>query len=152
MTKKSKQKLKYFENEKSFRGEINSIFISFRGLSVSKNCLRPKSAPLTLVNTDGGNERSQLQNSYWHTVYLYISLTICVKNIYFKNSLNMWVLSISRNSSFPLLLKLVRTEEFTLYSYLSHCSMFSLIYEDQGSEKYAIKCAVRVVSGIYVYS
>ena len=100
MTKKSRQKLKYFENEKSFRGEINSIFISFRGLSVSKNCLRPKSAPLTLVNTDGGNERSQLQNSYWHTVYLYISLTICVKNIYFKNSLNMWVLTFSQSQYF----------------------------------------------------
>ena len=46
MTKKSRQKSKYLENEKSFWGEIKSIFIIFKGLSVAKNCFRPKSAPL----------------------------------------------------------------------------------------------------------
>ena len=48
MTKKSRQKLKYLENEKSFRGEIKSIFHHFKSVSVAKNCLRPKSAPLTI--------------------------------------------------------------------------------------------------------
>ena len=46
MTKKSKQKFKYLENEKSFWGEIKNIFFVFKGISVVKNCLRPESAPL----------------------------------------------------------------------------------------------------------
>ena len=46
MTKKSRQKLKYLENGKSFQGEIKAFFIIFKGLSVAKNCLRPESAPL----------------------------------------------------------------------------------------------------------
>ena len=33
MTKKSRQKIKYLENEKSFQGEIKSIFIIFKMLS-----------------------------------------------------------------------------------------------------------------------
>ena len=40
MNKKSRQKLKYFENEKSFRGDIKSIFSSFLKGLVAKNCLR----------------------------------------------------------------------------------------------------------------
>ena len=41
MTRKSWQKLKYLENEKSFEGEITSIFLGFlKGhFSVAKNCL-----------------------------------------------------------------------------------------------------------------
>ena len=46
MTKKSRQKFKYLENGKSFRGEIKSTFHRFKGLWVPKNCLRPASAPL----------------------------------------------------------------------------------------------------------
>ena len=34
------QKLKYLENEKSFWGEIKSVFTIFKGLSVIKNCFR----------------------------------------------------------------------------------------------------------------
>ena len=45
MTKKSKQKLKYLQNENSLLGEIKSFFIIFKGLSVAKNRLRPASAP-----------------------------------------------------------------------------------------------------------
>ena len=41
MTKKSRQKFKYLETEKSFKGEIKSIFIFFEGLSGDKSCLRP---------------------------------------------------------------------------------------------------------------
>ena len=47
ITKKSIQKFKYLEKENSFLGEIKSIFVIFKGLLVAKNCLRPKSAPLT---------------------------------------------------------------------------------------------------------
>ena len=36
MTKMSRQKLNYLENEKSFWGEIKSIFIFLKGLSVQK--------------------------------------------------------------------------------------------------------------------
>ena len=46
MTKKSRQKLIYLENEKSFWVEIKSIFHHFKGLSISKSCLRHESAPL----------------------------------------------------------------------------------------------------------
>ena len=46
MTKNSGQKLKYLENEKSFQREIKSIFHHFKGLSVARNCLRPKIGPL----------------------------------------------------------------------------------------------------------
>ena len=49
MAKKSRQKSKYLENEKSFRLEIKSIFHHFKGLSVAKHCLRPESAPLMSV-------------------------------------------------------------------------------------------------------
>ena len=46
MTEMSTQKFKYLENEKSFRGEIKSIFIFFKGLPITKSCLRPESAPI----------------------------------------------------------------------------------------------------------
>ena len=45
-TKKSRQKLKYLENEKSFWRKKNAFFIVFTGLSVAKNCLRPESGLL----------------------------------------------------------------------------------------------------------
>ena len=48
MTKKSREKPKYLENGKSFWGKIKRIFPHFKGFSVAKNCLRPKSAPLSL--------------------------------------------------------------------------------------------------------
>ena len=41
MTKKSRQKLNYLENE--------GFFIIFKGFSTVKNCLRPESAPLDLI-------------------------------------------------------------------------------------------------------
>ena len=41
MTKKSRQKFKYFENEKSFWGEKKALVIFFKGLSDAKNYLRP---------------------------------------------------------------------------------------------------------------
>ena len=51
MTKKSRQKFKYFENEKSFQSEIKKHFSSFlKGLSVAKNCLRLESTPLMKAN------------------------------------------------------------------------------------------------------
>ena len=50
MTKKSIQNVKYLENEKSFQGEIKSIFhIIFKWLSFAKNCLRPESALLSYI-------------------------------------------------------------------------------------------------------
>ena len=47
MHKKSRQNLKYLENEKSLvKGEKKTFFIIFKGLSVVKNFSRPYSAPL----------------------------------------------------------------------------------------------------------
>ena len=40
MTEKSRQKLKYLENKKNFKGEIDNIFHHFKELPVSKNCFR----------------------------------------------------------------------------------------------------------------
>ena len=51
MIRKSRQKFKYLENEKSFWGEIKSLFIIFKGLSVSKYCLRLESAPSSSSNS-----------------------------------------------------------------------------------------------------
>ena len=46
MTKMSRQKFKYPQNEKRFQGEIKSIFHHFSRLSVAKNCLIPEGARL----------------------------------------------------------------------------------------------------------
>ena len=44
--KKSRQNLKYLEDEKSFADEIKSCFHHFKDLSVLKNCLRLEIAAL----------------------------------------------------------------------------------------------------------
>ena len=49
MTQKSRQKLKYLENEKSIQGEIQRFFMIFKGLSYAKNCLGPESVHLTTL-------------------------------------------------------------------------------------------------------
>ena len=49
MTKKSRQKFKYLENEKSFQDKVKSIFTTFQWHSVAKNCLRPETAHLTIL-------------------------------------------------------------------------------------------------------
>ena len=50
MSKKSIQRLKYLENEKSFWAEIKMIFfIIFKAFSVAKNCLRPESLSLRWI-------------------------------------------------------------------------------------------------------
>ena len=46
MNKKSKHKLKYLGNEKSFWNKIKSIFILSKGLLFSKSCFRSESVPL----------------------------------------------------------------------------------------------------------
>ena len=52
LIKKSRQKLKYLESEKSFKDEIKKVvFIILKGLSNAKNCLRPESAPLNFVSS-----------------------------------------------------------------------------------------------------
>ena len=49
MTKKSREKFNYLENEKSFQGEMKSIFPIFKGFSVAKNCLRPEIASVRIL-------------------------------------------------------------------------------------------------------
>ena len=49
MTKNSRQKLNYLENEKNFLPKIKSIFHHFyRGFSC-ENCLKPETAPLIMI-------------------------------------------------------------------------------------------------------
>ena len=49
MAKKSRQKLEYLRMKRAFELKQKAFFIIFKGLSVSKNCLRPESAPLSQV-------------------------------------------------------------------------------------------------------
>ena len=51
MTKTSRQKFKYLE-KRAFKLKQKAIFITFKELSVAKNCLRLESAPLTPLNID----------------------------------------------------------------------------------------------------
>ena len=51
MTKKSRQKFKYLGNKKSLYSETR-FFISFKGLSIANNCLRPYSAPLRISSVN----------------------------------------------------------------------------------------------------
>ena len=46
MTKNSRQKFKYLENERAFKVKQKAFSIIFKGLSVIKNCLRPESVSL----------------------------------------------------------------------------------------------------------
>ena len=56
MTKTSRQKLKYLENEKSFLPKIKSIFhLFYRGFSC-QNCLRPETAPLIMIRFSCNDE------------------------------------------------------------------------------------------------
>ena len=68
MTKKSRQKLKNLENEKSFWREINIIFHFLKGLSAAKNCLRPESAPLILAKKNK-NKLKPKTESLSHKLY-----------------------------------------------------------------------------------
>ena len=49
MTKNSRQKSKYFENQNKFQGQKRAFFIIFKGLSVAKNYLRPDKVPLKAI-------------------------------------------------------------------------------------------------------
>ena len=55
MTKKSRQKFKYLQNEQSFQGAqfLNKKYFSsvFKGFQLPKNCLKPETALLTLLAT-----------------------------------------------------------------------------------------------------
>ena len=46
---KSRQKVKYLENKKNFRGEIKAFYIIFKELSDVKNYLRTESEPLIIL-------------------------------------------------------------------------------------------------------
>ena len=48
LPKKSEQKFKSFNNEKSLQGEIKSIFQNFERVLVAKNCHRFESEPLNI--------------------------------------------------------------------------------------------------------
>ena len=51
MIKKSGQKFKHGKkNEKSFYYEIKALLIILKGISAARNCLKPKSGPLTSSN------------------------------------------------------------------------------------------------------
>ena len=60
MTKKSRQKLKYLENGKSFRVEIKM-------LSVAKNCLSHESAPLNTTKSAKGEIFMTKKKISWNT-------------------------------------------------------------------------------------
>ena len=49
MTKKSGQKFVILRIKRAFKVKLKAVFIILKGLSVAKNCLRPKSAALNLL-------------------------------------------------------------------------------------------------------
>ena len=63
--KKSKQKFKYRENEKSSSGKIKSIFHHFKVLSVDKNCL------ITFVNKFYRIRREDIEETLTFTNLLF---------------------------------------------------------------------------------
>ena len=72
-TKMSKQRFKYVENEKSFLGEIKIIF---KGLLVTKNYLRPDSAPVIIKGlTSFQNQTRQFKAN---TIYDVVNKNICL--------------------------------------------------------------------------
>ena len=79
MTKKSRQKIKYLENKKSFLGEKKAFFIIFKGLLVAKNCLRPEGAPLSHTSSKLHISQSHISlkttNCYLKSgnIYIYIA-------------------------------------------------------------------------------
>ena len=46
MTKKLRQKLNILKTKRAFEVKQKEFYITFKGLLVAKNCLRPESAPL----------------------------------------------------------------------------------------------------------
>ena len=49
MTKKSGQKLIILRTKRAFKVKYKAFFITFKGLSVAKNCFRPESAPVKIL-------------------------------------------------------------------------------------------------------
>ena len=72
MTKKSREKIEYLENEKSIWGEIilKTFFIIFKGLSIAKKCLRPERAPLTWFD-----KKVQIKNTKMETFSILVTNT-----------------------------------------------------------------------------
>ena len=89
MTIKSRQKIKYLENEKSFQGDTKSnFFIIFKGLLVVKNDLKPESVPWSnndyictpflISNTFRSNARLKLPKNYLFDLWFMIFLNFIV--------------------------------------------------------------------------
>ena len=72
MTKKSREKIEYLENEKSIWGGIilKTFFIIFKGLSIAKNCLRPERASLTWFD-----KKVQIKNTKMETFSILLTNT-----------------------------------------------------------------------------
>ena len=91
-TKKSLQKFKYLENEKSFKGDIKSIFHHFQ--RVFKNSLRPESAPLNLwcfkQAQTCSNSSSSMNGDFWY-VNLY-KLGVRKKLVFLKINVSIFSL------------------------------------------------------------
>ena len=65
VTKNSRQTFNYLQNEKTFKVKQKAFFIIFKGISLTKNCLWPESAPLK-YKLDPRFERLNLPFfSYW---------------------------------------------------------------------------------------
>ena len=87
VTKKSRQKFRYHENEKRFYGEIKAFFIVFKGLSVAKIYLRPVSAPLTLkqIFLESGNLLQKTELPFCSWKQLDWKLTISTPNCHIRS-------------------------------------------------------------------
>ena len=70
MTKKSGQKFIILRIKRAFKVKLKVFFIILKGLSVAKNCLRPKTAALNLLENVFFTKAADFSITFfWLTLY-----------------------------------------------------------------------------------
>ena len=75
MTKKSGQKYIILRIKRAFKVKLKAVFIILKGLSVAKNCLRPKSAALNLLENVFFTKAAAFAITFFFWLTLYSLLT-----------------------------------------------------------------------------
>ena len=138
--KKLREKLKYFQNERSFWRGIHSIFYRFKGLSAAKNCVRPESAPLTFrfeqlrensvsLKTINTSESFKSLWSHciiswllWQFVYFIVVKSVSVRKKQSEIWHNHFYQSLTLNTKNQICVAATLKENFTLKSFFSRLS------------------------------
>ena len=75
MTKKSGKKFVILRIKRTFKVKLKAVFIILKGLSVAKNCLRPKSAALNLLENVFFTKAAAFAITFFFWLTLYSLLT-----------------------------------------------------------------------------